>query len=1013
MGFTYERLVKQQQQHFTKVANILKGRAFVTTPAHSGQLVRYLFAKLASAENRESLVIAPEAWGLHDVSGGEVFRRGVFVDFLRNIDQEKFLLPIMLRNNNFSGLCITKKVVNEGSSKAALMLELKYIDPKGKNTEFDQSSQDLTEIKVKLTHILHECSETNPELEEKNYQIGNAYNLSCEQQITDCDCGFITAQNLLDLAAGKPEFTCPNYQSDPEMAIEKIARLRGEFVDSEIMGEGNVADYLAREMLEMLKDQRYEKVSDYIKSNTLEQFHEDGFEEYIEILHQIKMFFEEGISVQEILEPIRQNFEQYFSLFSKLEQKVIFVPYSETSFFDVDAKLTLFSNPEIEEGDKYYAQKNSRKALECYLAADQDLALTAVKLQWTYAHLRQHNKNVEYTRKVNTNMSKHEQNSIEYYQQANEFARREKYEEAASLFLMAAQECEEIYLTLLYMNENIQRPMNIKEIEDLKKKIAEVCYMHGAMLQNWVASEKQQNLEKQELLYDALRAYNTSLSYNSKSDVTWQCKGTVLFLLDRFEEAFESYDKAIKINNSNALAWNGKAKVYKEWGKYELALICCDICIDKDPEDVPCKYLKGNCHGILRQYEEAIAAYKSIPKSSSYYKTALEHIASIKVLLGDCAGAYQDFHEAYEKYQDENNFTKKFSCLRDMIFCAILIKKPFKEIQHYFQELLDNIELVDEDWLEMFGKALYPYDQDLAIEFFRKITKKSIEDIQKEAQLCHAQENYHLEIITLTEAVTVARVREKQDKILEILQARAIAFDKIKDINSARADYQKILEYDSNSEIANNYLFQNDEQEKIDDNGSYINSVNKNLNNDFSKITNDSYLKDMATEALNELNLKVSNQEDKSSARIMHEDRTSQPEHEEERETIEILKKEYSLPKKFIEACKTYLDKFNKAKYNLFPSKEQKQKLKANLDEVCEISKNSSEIEEELVFLLDLIMGIGQIEFIYPYYCIAKDTKSEIPQDIINLLSNYSNGKSLFPQFYDESRELIGEENNA
>jgi len=94
------------QQHFSKIANIVEGKAFASSWAHSGQIIGYLNYQLTKVPG---IIITPEVWGMHaneavhNVVGDEDFPHDSFLGFLRNLDQERFLLPVMLRNNHFAG----------------------------------------------------------------------------------------------------------------------------------------------------------------------------------------------------------------------------------------------------------------------------------------------------------------------------------------------------------------------------------------------------------------------------------------------------------------------------------------------------------------------------------------------------------------------------------------------------------------------------------------------------------------------------------------------------------------------------------------------------------------------------------------------------------------------------------------------------------------------------------------------------------------------------------------------
>jgi len=160
MKLTYEQLQRLQKTHFEKLTVLLDGQAFASSWSHSGQIVRYLEHKLTP--QNLAIKIAPEAWNLHaaeavnEIMNGQDFPLDAFKEFLQHPEQEKFLLPIMLRHNHFAGLCIEKQYpASEGSSNAKILLQLSYVDPKADAEDgAGSSTRDLAAIANKLPQIL-------------------------------------------------------------------------------------------------------------------------------------------------------------------------------------------------------------------------------------------------------------------------------------------------------------------------------------------------------------------------------------------------------------------------------------------------------------------------------------------------------------------------------------------------------------------------------------------------------------------------------------------------------------------------------------------------------------------------------------------------------------------------------------------------------------------------------------------------------------------------------------------
>ncbi len=87
----------------------------------------------------------------------------------------------------------------------------------------------------------------------------------------------------------------------------------------------------------------------------------------------------------------------------------------------------------------------------------------------------------------------------------------------------------------------------------------------------------------------------------------WNLKGNVHAHMRQFEQAFESYNKAIKLAPDGVYGYVNRADAYRVAGNYSLAIEDCDRAIALDNENVWALAVRGECHRRTDQLERALA----------------------------------------------------------------------------------------------------------------------------------------------------------------------------------------------------------------------------------------------------------------------------------------------------------------------------------------------------------------------------------------------------------------------
>ncbi|MBW9221687.1 protein kinase [Methanothermococcus sp. SCGC AD-155-C09] len=89
----------------------------------------------------------------------------------------------------------------------------------------------------------------------------------------------------------------------------------------------------------------------------------------------------------------------------------------------------------------------------------------------------------------------------------------------------------------------------------------------------------------------------------------WYNKGVALYYQEKYNEAIECYDKALKIDPNYVDAWYNKGVALKNLGKYNEAIMCYDRVLEIDPGYVKAWNNKGDILYKLGRYNEAIKCY--------------------------------------------------------------------------------------------------------------------------------------------------------------------------------------------------------------------------------------------------------------------------------------------------------------------------------------------------------------------------------------------------------------------
>ncbi len=211
------------------------------------------------------------------------------------------LLPALVQHGHFVGISLQRITIKNGwtfkigyvnpssNSPTAVPKKLnEYINYQDNGDKEDLDTPRLTVhgedhsvfsalstvLQVTLPKIIDTIMQlTNGEKLVVGYQHDDIelINFSCKQQVNGCDCGFIVAQNLIDIGSNKSIFTIPSFSKDYQTNAEFIAKTRLAVCDEKLMDKEKVFKMLKRQWCEHLAKALTSIYSDEIQQYCLHE----------------------------------------------------------------------------------------------------------------------------------------------------------------------------------------------------------------------------------------------------------------------------------------------------------------------------------------------------------------------------------------------------------------------------------------------------------------------------------------------------------------------------------------------------------------------------------------------------------------------------------------------------------------------------------------------------------------------------------------------------------------------
>ncbi|OPX82860.1 MAG: lipoprotein NlpI [Methanosaeta sp. PtaB.Bin087] len=130
-------------------------------------------------------------------------------------------------------------------------------------------------------------------------------------------------------------------------------------------------------------------------------------------------------------------------------------------------------------------------------------------------------------------------------------------------------------------------------------------------------------------------------------------RGNAWYELDMYDEALESYTRALTLNKNETGALIGKGVFYKKWGKYEEASKLYKAALDIDPNFVALNCMQnGISLHTKSKFDEAIKIYNKILALNSEYVISPQYISLVHINKGLAlysTGCYNEAIKCFNK----------------------------------------------------------------------------------------------------------------------------------------------------------------------------------------------------------------------------------------------------------------------------------------------------------------------------------------------------------------------------
>ena len=153
-------------------------------------------------------------------------------------------------------------------------------------------------------------------------------------------------------------------------------------------------------------------------------------------------------------------------------------------------------------------------------------------------------------------------------------------------------------------------------------------------------------LRKQQKYQQALQAYEEALRMDPQNFYAWNGKGTVLYNQGHYKKALEAYSRATEIDPDNSVVWVSAGLVLHRMQRYQQALVHFERALTIDPQYIAAWNGRGDAQLDMNMPEEAIASYEQALAYDSGSFQAWNGLGNAYSSLRDYQGAVDAYARA-------------------------------------------------------------------------------------------------------------------------------------------------------------------------------------------------------------------------------------------------------------------------------------------------------------------------------------------------------------------------------
>jgi tetratricopeptide (TPR) repeat protein len=224
--------------------------------------------------------------------------------------------------------------------------------------------------------------------------------------------------------------------------------------------------------------------------------------------------------------------------------------------------------------------------------------------------------------------------------------------------------------------------------------------------------------------YDqAIESYEKAIELNPKDALAYRNMGIGYKNKGNYDQAIASYEKAIELNPKYALAYHNMGISYAKKGEYDKAISSYKKAIELNPKYTLAYYNMGNNYGNKGEYDKAIASYEKAislnPKDDSAYRNMGYSYAN--------KGEYDKAIASYEKAIMLNpKFDLAYNSLAWLYYNQATNKEESLELSKKAVELQKNIYFLHTHatvllWNDGYDESLMVVDEILKEHEYLKI----------------------------------------------------------------------------------------------------------------------------------------------------------------------------------------------------------------------------------------------------------------------------------------------------